>query len=73
MQPHEERVVTEKKELDEKLVKLKVFCFSSPANPIFTSLPPEDRDLLEDQFTIMGKYSEILGKRIERFPKSASA
>ena len=51
MQPHEERVVIEKRELDEKIGKLKIFCFEP--NPIFRQLAPEDRDLLEDQFTAM--------------------
>ncbi len=66
MQAHEERVVTEKRELDEKLSKLKAFCFD-PRSPIFDALSPEDRDLLEDQYTVMEKYSVILGKRIARF------
>jgi len=68
MQPHEERVVNEKKELDEKIAKLKAFCFS-PGSPTFSALSPEDRDLLEDQFTAMKKYSDILSRRIDRFPK----
>ncbi len=68
MKPHEERVVTEKSELDEKLGKLKAFAFA-PGSPIFKSLPPEDRYLLEDQYTAMEQYSQILGKRIARFPK----
>lgn len=67
MQPHEQRVVTEKQELDEKLGKLKVFCFD-PGSPIFKNLAPEDRDLLEDQYTAMEQYSTILAKRIARFP-----
>ena len=66
MQPHEERVIAEKRELDEKLAKLKDFCFT-PGLTTFSRLSPEDRDLLEDQFTYMQKYSEILGKRIARF------
>lgn len=66
MQPHEHRVVTEKQELDEKLTKLKAFCFD-PGSLIFRDLPPADRDLLEDQYTAMEQYSSILGKRIDRF------
>lgn len=66
MQPHEERVVDEKVQLDEKLAKLKAFCFER-RSPIFDKLPPEDRDLLEDQYTVMLRYSEILARRIERF------
>lgn len=68
MQPHEERVITEKQELDEKLSKLKAFCFH-PGSPIFKGLAPVDRDLLEDQYNAMKDYSEILGKRIARFSK----
>ena len=66
LQPHEERVITEKRELDEKLAKLKAFCFD-PGSPIFRALTPADRDLLEDQYTAMEQYSTILGKRIDRF------
>lgn len=67
MQAHEERVVLEKKELDEKLSKLKDFCFSG--NKIFSGLSPEERDSLEEQYSIMQQYSEILGVRIKRFSK----
>lgn len=66
MKSHEERVVAEKQELDEKLAKLKAFCFD-PGSRAFAALTPTDRDLLEDQYTVMLKYSEILGKRIDRF------
>lgn len=68
MQPHEQRVVTEKQELDEKLGKLKAFCFD-PGSPVFKGLSPEDRNLLEDQYAIMERYSKILGQRILRFPQ----
>lgn len=66
MQPHEERVIVEKRELDEKLAKLKTFCFD-PGSPVFKALVPADRDLLEDQYTVMEQYSQILSKRIDRF------
>lgn len=67
MQPHQERVVVEKRELDEKLVKLRTFRFS----PVFRTLEPEDRALLEDQYTVMARYSDILTERINRFSKGA--
>ena len=67
MQAHEQRVVVEKQELDDKLSKLKSFCFD-PGSPLFKGLPPQDRDLLERQYTAMPRYSEILGERIRRFP-----
>ena len=66
MQPHEERVVIEKQELDDKLVKLSAFCFD-PGSPVFRALPSEDRYLLEEQYSIMAQYSDILAKRIARF------
>lgn len=68
MQPHEQRVVTEKQELDTKLEKLYNFVFSDN-NSVFKTLHPKDRDLLEDQYTAMKRYSEILDKRIDRFMK----
>ena len=73
MQPHQERVVNEKRELDEKLAKLKAFCFGE-SNAIFRGLHPIDRNLLEDQFTVMERYSSILDSRIKRFlPTTDSA
>ncbi len=66
MQPHQERVVKEKTKLDEKIVKLHAFCFGSDTK-IFGSLSPEERDRLEDQYTAMKTYSDILGKRIAAF------
>lgn len=69
LQPHEERVIVEKRELDDKLAKLKAFCFD-PGSPLFKALAPADRDLLEDQYTAMDQYSTILGKRIDRFRSS---
>jgi uncharacterized protein len=68
MQPHEQRVVAEKEELDDKLGKLKAFCFD-PGSPVFSGLSPADRHLLEQQYNAMTDYSIILGKRISRFPK----
>jgi hypothetical protein len=66
MQPHQQRVVEEKAQLDKKLVKLHAFCFGSDTT-IFGSLSPEERDRLEDQYTAMKQYSDILGKRIAAF------
>jgi hypothetical protein len=65
MKPHEERVVTEKRELDEKIAKLNAFY----ANPVFKELPFGDRTLLLDQCSVMEQYSKILEARIARFPK----
>lgn len=64
MQPHEQRVVDEKRELDGKLEQLTVFTSSSP---IFIGLHPIDQDLLIRQRIAMTDYSETLGSRIARF------
>lgn len=65
MQPHQQRVVDEKKDLDEKLDKLKAFIETSP---IFKSLPIDERDRLGRQFDVMAEYSSILSQRIAAFP-----
>jgi hypothetical protein len=65
MQPHQQRVVDEKKELDEKLDKLKAFIETSS---IFKSLPVDERDRLGRQFDVMAEYSSILSQRIAAFP-----
>jgi len=64
MQPHQERVVTEKKELDEKLNKLKTFITE---NPTFKTLPEGERRRLNRQWDVMLEYSNILAARIEAF------
>jgi hypothetical protein len=46
MQPHQQRVVTEKKELDDKIDKLKAFIIESPT---FKKLPEDERDRLAQQ------------------------
>jgi hypothetical protein len=65
MQPHQQRVVDEKKELDEKLDKLKAFI---EVNPIFKKLPEDERRRLNRQFDVMAEYSGILSQRIAAFP-----
>lgn len=64
MQPHQERVVTEKNELDEKLDKLKSFI---EVSPIFKALPSDEQKRLNLQFDAMAQYSSILGARIAAF------
>jgi hypothetical protein len=63
MQPHEQRVVDEKKELDEKLYKLNQFI----GGEIFLSLPYAERERLGRQSGVMRMYSEILQERITHF------
>jgi hypothetical protein len=66
MKPHQQRVVNEKKELDEKLTKLHAFCFGGN-NKIFSALDPSERDRLESQYSAMKQYSDILEQRIANF------
>ncbi len=63
MQPHEQRVIDEKRALDEKLIKLVQFI---SASPLFAKLDPTDQDLLRGQRDVMLHYSEILEARIAR-------
>jgi hypothetical protein len=63
MQPHQERVVTEKKELDEKIDKLDAF----RAGTIFPTLAEDERDRLNKQLSSMRQYSGVLADRIAAF------
>ena len=61
--PHQQRVVSEREELDWKLGNLMAF-FKTPA---FHALPGVERADLKDQAEAMAEYSRILTKRIGRF------
>ena len=63
MQPHQQRVVDEKTELDEKLKKLDAF----GRTELFASLPADEQGRLNRQHSVMEKYSAILGERIAAF------
>jgi hypothetical protein len=63
MQPHQERVITEKKELDEKREKLGAFI----EGKIYQTLSSEERNRLTQQALAMTAYSTILGDRIAAF------
>lgn len=63
MQPHQERVVTEKRELDDRLEKLRAFI----ETPVFAGLDPAEKGRLWQQVGVMQWYSEILGARIAAF------
>lgn len=64
MKPHQQRVVDEKTELDNKLEKLNDFV---QRNPLFLSLPIEEQERLKQQSFVMAQYSSILGERIAAF------
>ena len=63
MKPYQERVVIEKKELDEKLEKLEAF-FQTET---FEKLDDQEKWRLAKQRTAMGQYSMVLSERINAF------
>lgn len=65
MLPHQERVVQEQDELDEKIVKLSTFLQS----PAIEKIDIEEKPRLQEQLIVMQKYSNILGQRIAAFPQ----
>lgn len=66
LQPHQQRVVDEKKELDDKREKLLTFINGS----VFRNLNQAEKDRLITQYGVMGIYSEILHQRIRAFSSS---
>ncbi len=64
MQPHQQRVVDEKTELDEKLTKLATFLSTER----FKSLPSDEQGRLSRQHYLMVQYSTVLHDRIMAFP-----
>ena len=65
MQPHQQRVVTEKDELADKLTKLNAFI----GTEIYNSLPSDEKIRLARQACIMKDYLYILNERIAAFPE----
>jgi hypothetical protein len=64
LQPHQQRVVDEKSELDEKATALSNFIGHSP---IFAALDAAEQERLKEQNDVMWQYSEILAARIASF------
>lgn len=62
MEPHQQRVVTERDELNEKLAKLTTF-ITGPS-PIYVGLPDAEKLRLSRQLTYMTEYSNVLDERI---------
>lgn len=60
MEDYQERIVVEKKELDEKINKLSNFLSGN----IFINLALDKKNLLTHQWEIMQVYSTILGLRL---------
>ena len=63
LQPHQQRVVDEKIDLDTKLTALHVFMDT----PLFRSLPEAEKARMRRQANAMRDYSRALGERIEAF------
>lgn len=63
MAPYQQRVVDEKKDLDEKLAKLQAF----GRTEVYRNLPEDEQDRLSRQYDVMYSYSCILGERIAAF------
>jgi hypothetical protein len=63
MQPHQERVIAEKTELDEKLTKLSSFIGGS----VYRSLDKSEQSKMLRQEEAMTVYSSILAERISDF------
>ncbi len=61
---HQQRVIAERAELQDRLEKLRKFMKESP---VFQALPLLQRELLEDQERCMTEYSFILSARIREF------
>ena len=64
LQPHQQRVVTEKAELDTKATALSNFIGNSP---VFETLDGAEQERLKEQNDVMWQYSEILGAHIAAF------
>lgn len=61
--PHQQRVVDEERELDERLRKLHDFI----GTPTFNGLPVAEQDRLGNQYVAMSSYARILAERIAAF------
>lgn len=66
LQPHQQRVIDEQKELQARLEKLDVFIDGE----VFKTLDTIDQRLLNNQREHMANYNETLFERIERFDAS---
>ena len=63
MQPHQERVVAERHDLDEKRTKLTAFIDGET----FETLDAAEQNRLRRQQDAMSVYSEVLAERIAAF------
>ncbi|MCT4181920.1 hypothetical protein KRE40_03610 [Elizabethkingia meningoseptica] len=64
LQPHQQRVVDELNEVRERHSKLGAFILD---NPIYLSLPKEEKKDLKIQCNAMAIYVDTLERRVSRF------
>lgn len=64
MAPHQQRVIDEKNELDERAHKLSQFIGN---NPTFADLDPAEQERMKVQNDLMWQLSEVLSQRIAAF------
>ena len=69
MQPHQQRVIDEKRELDDKISRLVPFLSSDT----FKTIPPAEQGRLKRQSRIMQEYADVLGERIGEFTEEQAA
>ena len=62
--PHQQRVIDEKIDLDDKAAKLRTFIGE---NPFFEKLDSAEQERMKVQNDLMWQYSEVLGQRIAAF------
>lgn len=62
--PHQQRVVDEMVELDDRRQKLNGFILT---NPTFKTLADAEQDRMKRQYHAMSQYSDVLGERIAAF------
>jgi len=63
MSPFQSRVLSEREELNEKILKLSTFL----GTKVYSSLPPDERGRMLRQLISMVEYSNILSERIDAF------
>lgn len=68
MQPHQQRVVDELRELSDRREKLQAF-IAGASNGVFEKLPSDEKERMRHQKDIMVQYEDILKERIDHFPE----
>jgi len=77
-EPHEERVIQERADLEVKIEKLSYFIYDDFLEPShrkyserFSKVHPEERIRMQKQLEAMTQYRDILAARIDAFPMPA--